>query len=147
SDATPRPLPPLQQIPPHIAAVNDYEAFARDRMTEHAWAYVAGAAADELTSSANCRAFRRLQLQTRVLRDLAGGNTRLTLLGRELDYPIMLAPVAFQKLVHPDGELATALAAAAMKAGMIVSTQASTSLEDIARRAPTALWFQLYLQA
>lgn len=146
-DAPPRPLPPLQQIPPEIAAVSDYEALARDRMSAQAWAYVSGGAADELTLRANSEAFRRLQLQTRVLRDLEGGNTRLNLLGRELDYPIMLAPVAYQKLVHADGELATALAAAAMKAGMIVSTQASTALEDIARHAPNALWFQLYLQA
>lgn len=140
------PLATLQQIPASIAAVADYEPFARERMTEPAWAYVAGGAADELTLNENMTAYRRLSLVPRVLRDLAGGSTRLTLFGQELAFPILLAPVAFQKLCHPDGELATAAAAAAMGAGMVVSTQASVALEDIARQGVAAPWFQLYVQ-
>ena len=141
-----RPLPPLGAIPPQIACVEDYEPFARDRMTAQAFAYVAGGAADEITVRRNREAFARLQLTTRVLRDLAGGHTRLTLLGEPLDYPILLAPVALQRLAHADGELATALAASAMRAAMAVSCQASTLLEDVARAASTPLWLQLYLQ-
>ncbi|HEX6993266.1 MAG TPA: alpha-hydroxy acid oxidase [Gammaproteobacteria bacterium] len=141
------PLPPLERIPPQIAAVDDYEAFARPRMTPAAFAYVSGGAADELTVRENVEAFRRLKLRTRVLRDVDGGDTRLELLGHELPYPILLAPVALQKLAHPEGELATALAAAAMRAPMIVSAEASVPLEDIAARAGqhTVLWMQLYL--
>src|SRR5690606_26177062 len=146
-DVSSTPLPPLTQIPPQIAAVEDYEAFAQSRMTPGAFAYISGGAADELTLRENVEAFRRLLLRTRVLRDVDGGDTRLELLGQELAYPILLAPVALQRLAHAEGELATALAAAAMQAPMIVSAQASVSLEDIAASAQgrTSLWLQLYL--
>lgn len=140
------PLLPLQQIPASIAAVSDYEPFARERMTPQAWAYMAGGAADELTLGENRSAFQRVRLLNRVLEDLSGGHTRLQLCGLELDYPILLAPVAFQQLAHPDGELASVLGASAMKAAMVVSTQAGISLEDIAEAAQTPLWFQLYIQ-
>lgn len=136
----------LQQIPASIAAVTDYQPFARERMSEQAWAYMAGGVADELTLQDNIAAFQRLRLRSRVLQELAGGNTRLELFGQRFDYPIFLAPVAYQKLAHPEGELATAAAASALHAGMIVSTQASTSLEDIAQAASNPLWFQLYIQ-
>lgn len=140
------PLPKLQRIGASIASVSDYESLARDRVTEQAWSYVAGGAADEWTLRENCAAFQRLSLRTRVLRDLSDGDTQLTLFGQTFASPIFLAPIAYQRLVHPDGEIATALAAAAAQACMIVSTQASVSLEDIARQATAPLWFQLYFQ-
>lgn len=140
-------LPVLPSIPPEIAAVSDYENFARERMSVQAWAYLNGGAADELTLRDNGEAFRKLRLKSRVLRDLSGGDTSVTLFGDRFDHPILLAPVAYQKLAHPQGELATALGAAALKAGMVVSTQASVSLEDIAATTQAPLWFQLYLQA
>lgn len=140
------PLPPLTQIPPQIACAADYEAYARERMEESAWAYLAGGAADELTLRANREAYERVRIQPRVLTSMAGGGTALDLLGLRLPYPILLAPVAYQKLAHPQGELATVLAASAMKAAMVVSTQASIALEELARTAETPLWFQLYLQ-
>ncbi|CAD5107969.1 alpha-hydroxy acid oxidase [Zestomonas carbonaria] len=141
-----QPLPKLQQIPPSIAAVADYEPFARERMSEQAWAYIAGGSADELTLRDNCAAFQRLRLRSRVLRDLRGGHTRVRLLGQEFEHPILLAPVAYQKLAHPEGELASALGASALGAGMVVSTQASVDLEEIARQVQAPLWFQLYIQ-
>ena len=141
------PLPKLQEIPSTVASVADYEALARERVTDRAWAYMSGGSADEVTLRENCEAFRRLSLRTRVLRDLKDGNARLDLFGRPFEFPILLAPIAFQKLVHPDGELATVLAASAHKAGMILSTQASVPLEDVARQAQGPLWFQLYIQA
>ncbi len=140
------PLPKLAKIPPSIVATTDYEAFAQARMSAQAWAYLSGGAADEQTLRDNCDAFRRLRLQGRVLSELADGNTKVTLCGSTFDYPILLAPVAYQKLAHPDGELATVLGASAMKAGMVVSTQSSVALEDIAQAAQTPLWFQLYMQ-
>jgi 4-hydroxymandelate oxidase len=76
---------------------------------------------------------------------MEGAHTRLTLFGREHDFPILLAPVAYHRLAHPEGELATAQGAGAMGAAMIVSTQASFALEDIARQTAAPLWFQLYL--
>jgi len=137
---------PLTQIPPQIAAVADYEEPARARMSEAAWAYLSGGAADEQTLRANREAYERVRIQPRVLRDLAGGGTGLELLGIPLPFPILLAPVAYQKLAHPQGEAATVLAASAMKTAMVVSTQSSVRLEDLARAAETPLWFQLYFQ-
>jgi 4-hydroxymandelate oxidase len=133
-------------IPPGIVALADYEQAAIQRIDAKAWAYIAGGSADELTLRANRDAFDRLRLQSRALCDMQGANTRLTLLGQALDYPILLAPVAFQKLVHPDGELAAAFGAAAIGATMVVSTQASQPLERIAEVAKAPLWFQLYVQ-
>lgn len=143
---TGRPLPKLQDIPNAVVSVADYEPLARDRLTEQAWAYLSGGAADEFTLRDNCAAFQRIALRARVLQDLNGGNTRLELFGRSFEFPILLAPVAYQTMFHPDGERATTLAASAMGAGMVVSTQASLLIEDIAHGASAPLWFQLYIQ-
>ena len=140
------PLPTLTQIPPSVAAVADYEPLARERMSAQAWAYIAGGAADELTLAENQAAFQRICLRTRVLADLSGGNTHLQLFGQTFTHPIFLAPVAYQQLAHAQGELATVLAASAVQAGMVLSTQASVSLEAVAEHAHNPLWFQLYIQ-
>lgn len=141
------PLAKLQQIPTEIAALTDYETFARERVSEQAWAYLAGGAADELTLQDNRSAFQRLRLKSRVLRDMCGAHTRLELLGQTLAHPILVAPVAYQQLAHPEGERATALGAAALQSTMVVSAQASVSLEDVAQAGQGPLWFQLYIQA
>ncbi|MDP3701490.1 MAG: alpha-hydroxy acid oxidase [Hylemonella sp.] len=143
--------PSLDTLPAGLVNLADHEAHARTRLDENAWAYFSGGAADELTLAANRRSWDTLQLLPRVLQPLSGGHTRVRLLGRPLAHPILLAPVALQRMAHPDGELATAHAAAALGAGLVLSTQASVSLETVARavrdeasRGP--LWFQLYLQ-
>jgi len=139
-------LPPLAQIPANIASVNDYIPYARERMSAAAWAYVSGGAADELTMADNEAAFQRLRIQPRVLACLAGASTELELFGSRLPYPILLAPVAYQRLAHHDGELASVLGASALRATMVVSTQASVTLEDLSASAQSPLWFQLYIQ-
>jgi len=139
--------PPLVTIPAEIVAVADYEALARERLDDNAWAYLSGGSADEITLRANRDAFDGLSLITRVFGDFTGtSGTHGTLFGQTLDYPVLLAPVAYHKLAHEDGELATALGAAAARAGFIVSTHSSIPLEDIARTAQTPLWFQLYFK-
>ncbi|WP_428000262.1 alpha-hydroxy acid oxidase [Acidovorax sp.] len=144
-------VPSRQQLPPGIASLADHEQQARQHLDDNAWAYFAGGAADEISLRANRSAWDALTLWPRVLRPLAGGHTRIELLGRTLAHPVLLAPVAFQRMAHGDGELATAYAAAAMGAGLVLSTQATLPLETIAQavlndagRGP--LWFQLYLQ-
>jgi 4-hydroxymandelate oxidase len=77
---------------------------------------------------------------------MSQASTASTLLGASLPFPIILAPVAHQKLVHPDGELATTVGASACSAWMTVSTLASTTIEEIAEASETTLWFQLYMQ-
>lgn len=143
--------PLLTSLPPDVVALSDHERLAQARLPPSAWAYFQGGAADELTMSANRAAWDALRLRPRVLRDLTGGHTQVTLFGRPCAHPVLLAPVAFQSMAHPDGELATAVAASAQEAGMVLSSQSSTLLEHVARavggdtgRGP--LWFQLYLQ-
>ncbi|MDD2545909.1 MAG: alpha-hydroxy acid oxidase [Burkholderiaceae bacterium] len=145
------PIPTLHAVAPELVTLADHAQAAHAQLDAHAWAYFSGGAADEITLRANRSAWDKLLLHPRVLRCLAGGHTRTELLGRTLAHPILLAPVAFQRLAHPDGELATAYAAAAQGAGLVLSTQASTPLEDVAQairnnpgRGP--LWFQLYWQ-
>lgn len=141
---------PEVQIPPGVVTLADHEALARTRLDANAWAYFSGGAADETTLQGNQAAWQQQLLQPRILRKLAGGHTRSPLLGRTLAHPIFLAPVAYQRLAHPDGELASACAASAQQAGLVLSTQASLPLETVAQavvndpdRGP--LWFQLYL--
>lgn len=152
--ASPLPTPPvpaIEALPPGLVSLADHEAFARTRLDDHAWAYFSGGAADELTLRANRTAWDKLHLLPRVLRPLSGGHTRIELLGRTLAHPLLVAPVAYQRMAHPDGEIAMAHAAASQGAGLVLSTQASVSLEIVAsacgayaERGP--LWFQLYLQ-
>ena len=140
------PPKPLPILPPDIVAVSDYERYAQIHMTPSAWAYMAGGAADELTLTRNMNAFRELKLRNRVLADLRGAHTQLELFGQRFEHPIFVAPVAYQKLVHPEGEQATVIGASAARAGMVLSTQSSTLLEEVAQSAQTPLWFQLYIQ-
>jgi 4-hydroxymandelate oxidase len=136
----------LTSIPGDIVAVTDYERYARARLDENAWAFLTAGAADELTLRDNRAAFDRIRLRGSVLRRVQGGHTRLELLGHHYQHPVFLAPIGYQKLFHADGEKATALAAEAMSAPFVVSTLATTRLEELASlNAP--LWFQLYLQA
>ena len=141
--------PAIEALPEGLANLADFEASAQARVDANAWAYLNGGAADELTLRANRAAWDAIKLQPRVLRDLTGGHTRVTLLGRELPHPVLLAPIAYQRLFHADGELAVAHAAAAQGAGLVLSAQASVDMEAAAAPMladPSAgpLWFQLY---
>ncbi len=138
--ADPRP------IPADVVALEDYARHAARLIPPEVAAYIDGAGADGLTHAANMASWRDIALQGRVLRDMRGASTATSLLGQKLAHPILLAPCASHGLVHPDGEEATALGAAAAEAVMVVSTQAGLRLEDIAARAQGPLWFQLYLQ-
>ncbi|HVW20489.1 MAG TPA: alpha-hydroxy acid oxidase, partial [Opitutaceae bacterium] len=140
-------LPPLAAIPREIACAGDYEALARERMSAQAWAYLSGGAGDEITLRRNREAFDAIPLRGRVLAELSGGDTGLELFGQAFDFPILLAPVAYLKLAHAEGEVAAALGAAAAEAGLVLSTHASAALEEVAAAAPSRrLWFQLYVQ-
>lgn len=148
-------LPPLAAIPPDLRSLADYEQRARAHMDEAVWHHIEEGAGAGHTLRANRAEFDRIGLLPRAMADLRGGNTRISLLGRTLAAPILLAPVAYQALAHPDGELASVQAAMAMDTPMVVSTLASARIEAIAATARAAtqtlgrgapLWFQLYLQ-
>ena len=134
-------------VPPDVVSLADYERHARERLPADVWAYVSGASADGLTRRRNRAAFDRIELAGRVLADMKNASTATTLLGIDLPFPLLLAPVAHQRLVHSDGELATALGAGTCGAPMCVSTLASTTIEDIAAQAASPLIFQLYMQS
>ncbi|MBQ0961971.1 alpha-hydroxy-acid oxidizing protein [Ideonella sp. 4Y11] len=113
--------------------------------------YFDGGAADEHTLAANRADWAALRLWPRVLRPLGTADTRTRIGPHAVAHPIWLAPVAYQRLAHPDGELASALAAAAQGAGMVLSGQSSVEVERVAAafaREPEAgpLWFQLHAQ-
>ena len=144
-------LPALQSVAADIVCLADHERRAAEVLDANAWAYFSGGAADERCLQANRSAWDSLALWPRVLRPLAQGHTRIQLLGQDYAHPLLVAPMAFQRLAHADGELASAYAAAALGAGFTLSTQASLPLElpaqavlGTAGRGP--LWFQLYLQ-
>ncbi|WP_295381379.1 alpha-hydroxy acid oxidase [uncultured Pseudacidovorax sp.] len=143
--------PPSDRIPPGILAARDYERLAGQFIPADRLAYIAGGSGEDWTAQANVAAFGRWSIVPRVLRDLRAGHTRVRIGTEDWAQPICLAPVAFQKLVHPRGELETARAAAATHTALLLSTLATTPLEDVAQLLPAqdALprpWFQLYLQ-
>jgi 4-hydroxymandelate oxidase len=121
------------------------EAIARERLDPVAWDYYAGGADDEVTLSRNEEGLRRLVLHPRVLVDVSARDPSTRLLGRPLALPVLLAPVAFQRLAHPDGEIASARAAAAAGTVFVLSTLSTTRMEDVVAAAPGAVWFQLYV--
>jgi 4-hydroxymandelate oxidase len=149
------PLPPLTAIPPDLRSLADYEARAQAHMTPEAWRHVQEGAGREITLRENRAAFDRIGFLPRALADLSG-DIGIELFGRRHAAPLLLAPIAYQRLAHPEGELASARAAAALDTGVIASTLASVTIEAIAAaaqamarelgKAAPPLWFQLYLQ-
>lgn len=141
--------PQLQPVPPDIRAAADYELHARAAMDPAAWAYFHAVAGDGFAARANRAAWDALPLWPRVLRPLADLHTGIELFGQDWPSPLLVAPMALQHLAHRDAELATALAASAQGAGMVLSAQSSVPLEVLAQavvadedRGP--LWYQLY---
>jgi (S)-2-hydroxy-acid oxidase len=125
--------------------VADFEKLARERMDPAAYDYYAGGANDERTVADNLRAFDRWVIRPRMLVGVGEADTSTTVLGLPLTLPVALAPTAFNRLGHPDGELAAARAAGTAGTLMCCSTISSWSLEEIAAVATGPLWFQLYV--
>ena len=122
------------------------EQRAKELLEPAVYDFFAGGADDELTLAGNLAAWRRLRLRPHVLRDVGEVSTATTVLGQPLPAPFLVAPMAYHRLAHPDGELATAAAAARAGVPLIASTQATVSLEDSAAAEPAApRWFQLYV--
>jgi isopentenyl diphosphate isomerase/L-lactate dehydrogenase-like FMN-dependent dehydrogenase len=128
-----------------LVNVDDFAEAARERMEPGAYGYVAGGAGDERTLRGNAAAFERWELRPRVLVDVGSVTTATTVLGTEVALPVLVAPTAFQRLCDPEGELATARAAAGAGTVMTLSTLSSVTPAELAAAAPGApQWFQLY---
>jgi L-lactate dehydrogenase (cytochrome) len=134
------------ETPAVPVAVAELEERAVAAMEPKAASYVCAGAGSEATMAANREAFARRQIVPRMLRDVSSRDLSTTVLGTAMPAPLLLAPIGVQKVLHEDGELATARAAAAVGVPMIASTASHYSLEEIAEAggAEAARWFQLY---
>jgi 4-hydroxymandelate oxidase len=137
-------------IPPGFADIvrlADFEPLARAAMDPAGFDYIAGGTWDEISLAENEAAWTRYRFRPRVLVDVSGVDPATTLLGSPAAMPLAIAPMAIHGLAHPDGELATARAAAAVGVPFTLSTMASRSIEEVATAAPDGTrWFQLYVQ-
>lgn len=129
-----------------LVTLDDYEIAARERIPRAAWEYIHSGAADEHTLRWNRDAFAGVRLNQRVLNDVHALDLGVRVLDQDLPHPLLLAPVAANGLVHPDGEIAAARGALAAGAGMVLSSYTSKRVEDVAATGVRPLWFQLYMQ-
>ncbi|MCE5973546.1 alpha-hydroxy-acid oxidizing protein [Sinirhodobacter sp. WL0062] len=127
----------------HRLALDHYEPHARDTLSAQAYAYVSGGAGHGAAIRRNREAWGRVLLDPALGRRLRDLDCGLDLFGRRYRFPCLVAPMAYQLLAHPDGERATALAAAAQGAGFVLSCQTSLPPDQV---AAGPFWFQLYLQ-
>ncbi len=133
------------ETPSVPVSVAELERLAEETMDERTANYVFAGAGSEGTMDANREALRRRRIVPRMLRDVSSRDLSTTLLGTEMPAPLLLAPIGVQRIVHPDGEQATARAAAALGLPMIASTNSHFTLEEIAAAGGEApRWFQLY---
>ena len=128
-----------------LVSLGDFEQLARRRLSPAAEAYLATGVGDEVTVRANREAFARVRLRPRALVDVSNIDTRVTLLGREHAFPIVLAPTGYTAVFHADGERGVARGARAADLTYTVSTSSTTTIEDIRATTDGALWFQLYV--
>jgi len=133
--------------PERFVTLEDYEEPARAKLPADVYGYLAGGAGDEWTLRENRRAFERWLLRPRMLRGIRDIDLDLSvdLYGTRISMPVLVAPWAYQRMAHPDGELATARAAARAGTAMVVSTTAEEILEDIASASDGPKWWQLYV--
>nr|WP_253950720.1 alpha-hydroxy acid oxidase [Novosphingobium sp. SG751A] len=131
-------------MPPHLYTLADYAREAQARIDAAVWAWLEGASGDGAARRREESSFAAHAILNRPLADLRGGHTRRRLLGLELAHPVLLSPLGYHGLVHPEGELATARGC--LETVMTVSTMASQPIEAIAQVAAGPLWFQLYVQ-
>jgi isopentenyl diphosphate isomerase/L-lactate dehydrogenase-like FMN-dependent dehydrogenase len=125
--------------------VSDYERLAEEKLDAGAFGYFAGGSGDELTLQENVAGYRRWHLRPRVLTGTDQVSTATTVLDTPVSMPLLVAPVAFQRMAHPDGEPGTARAAAAAGTIMVLSTLATSTPADVAAAAPEGnRWYQLY---
>ncbi|WP_245653777.1 alpha-hydroxy acid oxidase [Novosphingobium rosa] len=146
----------MSALPDDIHTLADYERHAATRLPPAVWGHIQEGSGFHGAPDNDRVALDRLKLLPRRLTDLRGGSTAISLFGQHHAAPILLAPVAYQRLAHPEGELATVRAATAMGLSMILSTLSSVTLEEVAQAARDAArqlaqpevphWFQLYAQ-
>jgi len=128
-----------------IVNVSELERIAKEKLPKQNYDYYASGADDQWTLAENRKAFERVLLRPRILRDVTQVDLTTSVLGYRIAMPIMVAPTAMQKMAHPDGEYATARAASAANTAMILSSWATSSVEEVASTGPGLRFFQCYV--
>jgi len=128
-----------------IVSIDEYEGIARAKLPTEVFDYFAGGAGAEWTLRANVEAFDRWVLRPRVLTGVAERDTSTEVLGTRVSFPVLVAPWAFQRMADPEGEVATARAAARAGTIMVLSSTASHRLDEVATATDAPKWFQLYM--
>ena len=140
----PASLEPLIESPKDAINVFDFEPVARKNVPPAHFGYMASGIDDEATLRANREGFLKFQLRPRRLVDVSRVDTSTEILGVKYDTPIIVPPIGGHRAYHPEGELAVARAAKAGNHLMILSTQSTTSPEDVMAARGAPIWFQLY---
>jgi 4-hydroxymandelate oxidase len=132
-------------IPSDVLNIFDLERLAKERLPVLAYDYYRSGAWDETTLKANREAYEKLKIHYKILVDVEKRDLSTTIFGQHIDFPILVAPTAFHKLAHPDGELATGRAAVKAKTIMTLSSLSTTTIEEVAEATNKTFWFQLYI--
>jgi 4-hydroxymandelate oxidase len=135
---------PASTIHGFMLNLADYQREAEQRVEPAIWAWLEGASGNGMARQREQASFAEYAIVPRVLASVAHGSTKLHLLGQELAHPVLLGPVGYHRLLHPQGELATA--SGALDTVLCLSTMSSVAVEQVAAHAQGPLWFQLYWQ-
>jgi isopentenyl diphosphate isomerase/L-lactate dehydrogenase-like FMN-dependent dehydrogenase len=130
---------------PRVVNIGDLRRMAKRRLPAAVFDYLDGGAEGEITLKENCRAFDALTFRPRNAIAVANCDLRTKVLGNELSFPALLAPVGYSRMMHPDGEVAAAQAAGAAGTAYILSTISGHKLEDVKASTSGPVWYQLYL--
>ncbi len=153
----PKDLAPLMRFKPfnfngksrRLAAaltIDDLRTIAKRRTPQAPFDYTDGAANEEITLQRSREAFKNIEFHPNILRDVSHIDTSSTLLGGPSAFPLSIAPTGFTRMMHTEGEIAGARAAASFGIPFTLSTMGTASIEDVAAAAPNGRnWFQLYL--
>src|ERR1700723_3460964 len=130
---------------PRVVNIEDLRQLARRRLPRAVFDYVDGGAGDEVTLRENCRSFQEVILRPRHAVALEKCDLRTRVLGHDISFPAILAPVGYSRLMHPEGEVAAARAAGEAGTGYILSTISGHKLEDVKAASQGPVFYQLYL--
>lgn len=131
--------------PSRVVNIADLRQIAQRRVPKAVFDYLDGGAEGEVTLRENCRAFEDITFRPRHAVAVAECDLRTQVLGKEIAFPAMLAPVGYSRLMHPDGEVAAACAAGEAGTGYILSTISGHKMEDVKAGTKGFAWYQLYL--
>lgn len=128
-----------------LVNISDFENLAKEKLTQMAYDYYSSGANDEITLRENIDAYKRIFLKYRVLVDVSRLDMSTEVLGQKISMPLIIAPTAFHKMAHADGEAAVAKAAGSAGTIMILSTLSNTDVEEVVNASSGPVWFQLYV--